>query len=191
MNKTVGVAAIAIGFFLLAGQVSAQDSEPNAGPASEIELLKREVELLTRENSLLKKEIEQLKAGEPDKPAKASRATFSDLFVVGAVFTSKAEHISGPTRGTTASSTFTITSRDGKSFTATNAWVNDDEARSSGISEIKGTITGARTAKWKRVDAPIGMEAMAKLRPDGLFIDTQAKNAKGLAIKGVLKVHEE
>jgi hypothetical protein len=61
VNKTVGVAAIAIGFVLLAGQISAQDSDASTGPASEIELLKRDVELLTRENSLLKKEIEQLR----------------------------------------------------------------------------------------------------------------------------------
>jgi len=186
MIRTVGVAAISLGFLLLAGQVSAQDSDAKARSTNEIELLKRENELLKRENALLKKEIEQLKAGDPDKAAKTS--TFSDIFVVGAVFTSKAEHIGGPTRGTTASGTFTITSRDGDAFMATNTWVNDDQAKSNGTSEIKGTITSARTAKWKRVDAPIGMETVAKLRQDGSFIDTQGKNAKGLAIRGVMKV---
>lgn len=192
---TKNLIAILVLLFLTTNVVQAQDdvSKKLINALEQIQTLKDEIAelskanlILANENQNLQKEIEQLKAGGATK--KPTKATFSDIFVVGAVFTTKSTHVSGPTRGTTGSGTFTIVSRDGNSFTATNAWVADDEKKSSGTAEIKGTITGARTARWKRVDAPLGMETLAQLRPDGLYIETQAKNATGLAIKVVMTV---
>lgn len=194
---TKSLVAVLVLFFLSTNVVQAQDDVSNKliSALEQIQALKDEIAklsnanlILANENENLEQEIEQLKSNGASK--KSVKATLSDIFVVGAVFTSKAEHLSGPTRGTTGSSTFTITSRDGNSFTATNAWVVNDERRSSGTTEIKGTINGDHMAKWKGVDAPLGMETRARLRPDGLYIDTQATNAKGLAIKGVLKVEQ-
>ena len=189
MNKTVRVTAFALGVLLLAGHASAQEPDGVARLKKEVELLKRENDVLTRENAMLKKDIEQLKAGGVKKPAPANAPSLSDILVVGAVLTGKTEHIGGPFRGNTGTGTMTITSRDGDSFTATNVWVaNQDKA--TGSAEVKGTILSRKGAKWKAVDAPISNESVATLRPDGLYIETLMKNAKGLVIKGVWKVEK-
>jgi hypothetical protein len=188
MYKAIVATAFVLGFSLFAGQVSAQDSDAIELLTREVELLQRENDLLMRENDILKDQIEELKGGGTKKPASTKSPTLSDLFVVGAVFPSKSEHVAGPTRGITGSGTLTITSRDGDSFTGTNAWVVDQD-KTSGTGEIKGTITGHNTAKWRRVDAPIGNQVIARLRADGAYVDTLAKNhAKGTVIKGTLKV---
>jgi FtsZ-binding cell division protein ZapB len=152
----------------------------------EVAKLKEANNILSVENAKLKEAIEHLKTNGTKKSAPA-KAKLDDIFVVGAVFTSKSEHIGGPTRGTTGSGIVTITSRDGDSFTATNTWVIDQD-KTNGTSEIKGRIVDANTAKWKRVDGPIPSETKATLRPDGLYIDVLNKNAKGMVIKGVWRV---
>lgn len=189
MNKIAGATAFALGVFLLAGQASAQGADELARLKKEVELLKRENNVLMRENVLLKKDIEQLKAGGAKKPEPAKAPTLSDILVAGAVLTGKSEHIAGPTRGVTGSGTMTVTSRDGDSFTATNTWVVDQD-KSTGTVEIKGTIISRKGAKWKAVDLPISNESVATLRPDGLYIETLAKTAKGTVIKGVWKVEK-
>jgi hypothetical protein len=171
--------------FLLCTPVAAEEKSIEQ-LEERIELLKKENELLEKENALLKKEIEQLSAVDKKKPFQA-KAKLSDIFVVGAKFSTRSEHIVGPTKGTTGIGTMTITSRDGDSFTATNTWKLEKDG-TSGTGEVKGTITSPNRARWKRVDAPSGNDVIATLRPDGAYIDTIGKNANGLVIRGVIDV---
>lgn len=120
------------------------------------------------------------------KPSSGKR-NLGDLFVVGAKFPTRSEHVAGPTRGLTGVGILTITSRDGDAFTATNTWRIEKDG-TSGSGEIQGKIMGANMARWRRVDTPNGQEVVLTLRPDGNYIDTMGRNANGLIIKGVIDV---
>lgn len=185
MNRFVSFLLAAAMFVSLVNEVAAQEASVEQ-LSEKLELLKKENELLIKENELLKKEIEQLRVTDKKRPSQGKRS-LGDLFVVGAKFSTRSEHVAGPTRGTTGVGVLTITSRDGDAFTATNTWKVEKDG-TSGSGEIQGKIMGANMARWRRVDAPNGQEVVLTLRPDGNYIDTVGRNASGLIIKGVIDV---
>ncbi len=188
MNKLLSLSLLLTLLVASLSSASAQDAT-KAQLEDKVKQLTKENEMLSREIAVLKAEMEQLKAlknKEPKNPPQ-NKLDLNNIFVVGAKFTTRSQHTAGPTRGTTGTGTMTVTSRDGDSFTATNTWFIEKDG-TSGSGQIQGKITAPNKMRWKRVDAPNGMEVQATLRPDGLFIDTFGRNPNGLEIKGVIDV---
>lgn len=172
---------------LIAMLVPVAAQEPSTEKLLEkLELLAKENELLNKENALLKKEIAHLSDTDKEK-SPPSKANLRDIFIVGAKFPVRSEHVAGSTKGVTGTGTMTVTARDGDSFTATNTWFAERDG-TSGSGQIQGKITAPNKMRWKRVDVPNGMEVQATLRPEGSFIDTIGKNANGVVVKGVIDI---
>ena len=185
MNMPLALSLILTMFIASLSSTLAQDSSTEK-LEEKIKILTKENELLSKEIALLKMEIEQLKNKDTKTPPQG-RTKLSDIFVVGAKFSTRSETLSGPGRGATGTGTFTITSRDGDSFTATNTWKSEKDD-TSGTGKLQGRITGPYTAKWRRVDAPNGLETEATLRKEGTFIDAVGRNATGLVVRVVMDV---
>lgn len=188
MNKLLSLSLIFTMFVASLTSASAQDTT-KAQLEEKIKQLTKENDLLSREIVVLKAEMELLKAlktKEPKNPPQG-KVDLNDIIVVGAKFSSRSLHTVGPSRGTTAIGTLTITARDGNSFTAINTWTFEKDG-TSGSGQVQGKITAPNKMQWKRVDTPNGMYVEAILRKDGLFIDTHGKNANGLETKGVIDV---